>query len=371
MMLDSLQRRCLTDFLLALVDQSAARVVVAPQRGAPGFWFGGGNLVEDADGVLWLTGRYRNYGDSRTGLAAGERGLECALFASTDGGRTFSKRRSWSKADLSRPDAQVVSIEGTSLLAGADGTWELFVSTEKAWEYPAGLTEFRKPGCGIWSIDVMRGRAPGELDAATLQPVLRECGDAAYLHVKDPVVYAAADGSTHMLYCSHPYCWSSANTGLAVRPNGEASFAVATRQAVPRGPAWDVAGTRVTCRLPVPRCGVFATLPPMSILFYDGLECVRQHDENQRAVSRPRGYSCEELGGAMAGFDAGFPACERLSHLRPLFVSPHGTGCSRYVDAIATRDGIVATWQQSQPDGSQPLVSNRLPMDEARRLLTP
>ena len=49
-----------------------------------GFWFGGGNMVQDHDGTLWLVGRYRNHGDSRTGLGAGERGLELALFRSDD-----------------------------------------------------------------------------------------------------------------------------------------------------------------------------------------------------------------------------------------------------------------------------------------------
>ena len=42
----------------------------------------------------------------------------------------------------------------------------------------------------------------------------------------------------------------------------------------------------------------------------------------------------------------------------PLFVSPNGTGCSRYVSTLKTQGGIMASWQQSQPDRSQPLVGN-------------
>jgi hypothetical protein len=61
----------------------------------------------------------------------------------------------------------------------------------------------------------------------------------------------------------------------------------------------------------------------------------------------------------------------RLSRLAPLFISPHGSGSSRYLSTITLDDGILAVWQQSQPDESQPLVGNLLPMDEVERLLQP
>jgi len=128
--LNPVQQDRLAALLAALIDQQAARVLVDPQRRATGFWFGGGNTVQDTDGALWVCGRYRNFGDSRTGLAAGERGLECALFTSRDGGETFQKAKSWSKADLSYPGHEVLSIEGTALHRRTDGTWELFISTE-------------------------------------------------------------------------------------------------------------------------------------------------------------------------------------------------------------------------------------------------
>jgi hypothetical protein len=69
------------------------------------------------------------------------------------------------------------------------------------------------------------------------------------------------------------------------------------------------------------------------------------------------------------GWDEGFPELERLSVLEPLFFSPHGTGSSRYVDVIPTTEGLLATWQQSQPDGSQPLVGHALPLDEVQTIL--
>jgi hypothetical protein len=105
------------------------------------------------------------------------------------------------------------------------------------------------------------------------------------------------------------------------------------------------------------------------LLFYDGGECVRNHEEHQQAVRRARGYSCEEVGGAAYVVDGDLSRITRLSKHQPLFISPHGTGCSRYVDVLATDEGYYATWQQSQSDGSQPLVMNFLPRAAAEEIL--
>ena len=360
------QHGALIRLLQALIDQKAARVLVPPYAAESGFWFGGGNvvqdeLVHDERGVLWLCGRYRNFGDSRTGLAAGQRGLECAIFRSDDGGQTFTKVQSWSKADLSRPQRKVLSIEGTSLHQRPDGVWELYVSSEKDIPYPAPLEPYQKPGTGVWTIDCMTGPTPDQLAASTLTSVLENSARPEYLHVKDPVVFDAPDGATAMIFCSHPFSWTSSNSGLAVRPPGASEFTLQAWEMAPRGAAWDVAATRITGRMAVPRQGLFADAPPAAIYFYDGAECLRQLDENAKAHSRPRGYSCEEIGGAFFGWDADFPHVERLSPLAPLFISPHGSGCSRYTEVLTLPDGgLFAIWQQAQPDGSQPLVGHTL-----------
>jgi hypothetical protein len=354
--------------LEALIDQHAASVVVAPYRDAPGFWFGGGSLARDADGTIWLSGRYRNYGDSRLGLEVGERGLECALYRSQDGGHTFEQVVLWSKADLSRQGAEVLSIEGTALYRRPDGMWELYISSEKAIGYPEPLRGYQKPGTGVWSIDRVIGPSPSALDLTTLTSALVNESRPAYLHLKDPVVYGVA-GKTVMIFCSHPFCWSSTNSGFAVRPAGQEAFNVRRWEMVSRGPAWDVAATRITDRMSLPPVGVLADQGSHSVYFYDGAECLRSHSENPLAATRPRGYSCEELGGAFLGRDEAFPEMDRLSPLRPLFVSPWGTGCSRYVGALVTEQGVLAVWQQGQADGSQPLVGHSLSMEEVEQIL--
>ena len=350
-----------------LVDQDRATVAVPPHAAADGFWFGAGNAVLEDDGTMWLVGRYRDVGDSRTGLEAGARGLELALFRSDDAGHTFRKAASWSKADLSGL-GRVTSIEGSALARRDDGAWEVFVSLEKDVPYPAAVAALQKPGTGVWSIDRLEGPRPDALSPASQMPCLGS-DHPATLHVKDPVV--ARDGEqTHMWACSHPASWASSNTAWAVRDHDDGPFVLRNWQFAPRGALWDVAVTRVTHRWPVPRAGRFADLPPRSVYLYDGAECMRPLEPNPRAAARPRGYSCEELGGAMWSPDDDPTSLRRLSNLAPSFVSPHGTGCSRYVTTLRVGDDLVAFWQQGQSDGSQPLVSHRLPWARVIELLS-
>ncbi len=87
--------------------------------------------------------------------------------------------------------------------------------------------------------------------------------------------------------------------------------------------------------------------------------------------SRGRGgWSCEEIGGIAVGDDRDLTRIESLSIEAPLFISPHCTGCSRYVATFADESGIFATWQQSQDDLSQPLVGHFLPMERVREILS-
>jgi hypothetical protein len=136
------------------------------------------------------------------------------------------------------------------------------------------------------------------------------------------------------------------------------------------GCTWaNVAISRITCLLRVPQVGEFAGLSPIVLAFYDGGECMRDLDEHAQAVPRPRGYSCQEIGGLAWGWEEDLSSLERLSVIGPSFVSPQGTGCSRYVDVLQTQDGFYATWEQSQADLSQPLVMNRVSRKAAESLL--
>lgn len=358
----------------ALVDQNRARIIVPAQQCSTGFWFGGGNTVQAANGDLHVVGRYRNHGDSRTGVAAGERGLELAVFTSEDGGETWRKSVSFSKSDLNVDDRTVLSIEGSALRLTSTG-FELYVSTEKdGIGYPEGFQEYLKPGTGVWTIERLASSTLEGLKESEIVTVA-ECSDLRWLHVKDPFLYERAGGELNLLFCSHPFSWSSSNTGYRSAPLSAASigsvpeFGDTVYDFFPRGTTWDVAMTRGTCVIDVPRVGAFSDLD-VSLFFYDGGESLRNLDEHSTAVKRPRGYSCEELGGVAYIQHGRFDHIERLSRYLPQFISPHGTGCSRYVDVVATQSGLLATWQQSQEDLSQPLVMNLLGHDEITELLS-
>jgi len=364
MPLSDADRTALLRFLDALLDQERARVIVPPTEPASGFWFGGGNLAEDPDGTLWLVGRYRDAGDARTGVRGGVRGRELALFRSDDRGATFTKVRGWAKDELGAGE-ELLSIEGSSLRRRGDGTWELFVSSEKRRAYPGAYAAFQKDGTGVWTIDRMTGPSPDRLDAATLAPAVVGT-EPGHLHVKDPVHVDLANGGTALLISNHPLTWASSNTGLALRAAGGEGFTPVRWQLVPRGPCWDVGVTRLTDRLRVPRVGRFADGPDLSLLCYDGAEAMAPL---QGDPDPPRGESCEELGGAMWAPGDDLAAAERLTPLAPRFLSPHGTRTARYVRTLSTREGIFATWQQAQEDGSQPLVATFLERAEIARLL--
>ena len=356
---------------LRLIDQHKAQILIPAQAKESGYWFGGGNIIQEEEGRILVCGRYRNAGDSRTGTGAGARGLEFAIFASNHSDHDFKKIISYSKSDLAH-SSDIVSIEGGCLLQDKKTkVTELFISTEKNIAYPKQIINFQKPGTGVWSIDMIAGSASVEsLDISTIKTVV-STQDANTLHIKDPVATRFKNDQTELIYCNHPFSWSSSNTGLALAVNNESSFTKISDSILPRGNSWDVACARITERLPIPQIGSFINLPPLSLYLYDGAECLRPLDQNPKAAKRPRGYSCEELGGLAWGWDNEFPKIVPISTEFPLFISPHSTGCSRYASAIFLKNGdLFATWQQAQPDESQPLVSNKIENKEIERILS-
>ena len=354
---------------LRLIDQHSATILVNPQKNESGYWFGGGNIIQEENGNILICGRYRNAGDSTTGIGAGERGLEFSIFSGENINGKFEKILSFTKQDLAHSSG-IVSIEGGCLINNkSSGNYELFISTEKEIAYPKQLINFQKPGTGVWSIDILSGMSPESINLKSVQTIASsKTGNT--LHVKDPVAFQSGNGDIQLLYCNHPFSWASSNTGLSRRSSGNQTFELISDSVLKRGNSWDVACSRITEKLQIPKIGSFKSLPDLSLYFYDGAECLRSLDQNPQASKRPRGYSCEELGGLAWGWDNEFPNIKPISTDFPLFISPHGTGCSRYVSAIFLKNGdLLGTWQQSQKDGSQPLVRHLLDKTEVNRIL--
>ena len=357
----------LIQFSTQLVNQEKARIIVPPNSQKKGYWFGGGNMIFDEHGHLWLIGRYRDHGDSRKGVGAGPRGLELALFKSEDNASTFRKVMSWSKSALESDYLRILSIEGSALNRTSESTWEIFFSVERSREYPESLNDYQKLGTGVWSVSRITSNSLLDFDNSVVDEILTCDKKFEHLHVKDPVVWGPK--SDYILFCTHPFTWASGSTGYA-RRNASNHFEIADWCIVEKAHSWDIATTRITSRLPIPQIGPFADLAPCSIYFFDGAECMNALSQNASGLQRPRGYSCEELGGIYFGFDQDFPVLQKISILHPHFISPWGTGCSRYVDALLTNEGIHVSWQQSQKDQSQPLVHNFLSNKEISNLLS-
>ena len=365
--MDKIKKEKLIAFAKRLVDQEKAKIIVPAQENSSGFWFGGGNMVQDRVGNLYVTGRYRNFGDSRTGTGKGLRGLELAIFRSSDKGKTFHKVKSFSKQDLKIQDWEVLSIEGTALNMTDKGV-ELYISTEKLNRpFPEGLEQFHKPGTGSWTIELMKAETVEKLGEGSYKTIL-ESRDPRWFNMKDPFLYHRENGDMILGYCTHPFNWSSSNTGYVMRKKGMDGFTEQENSFFPRGFCWDVGITRGTALVPVPKTGLFKG-SRSSLFFYDGGEAMRSYEAHSNAVNRPRGYSCEEIGGVAVIEDSVMESVERLSAELPLFISPRGTGCSRYVDVLVTEDGYYVTWQQSQENFSQPLVMNFVSHEEAEEVL--
>ena len=153
------------------------------------------------------------------------------------------------------------------------------------------------------------------------------------MHVKDPVYVAptAAGGVGCLVVCIHSFAWAEGHSGH-VRIRLDADGGVVTTGPVvtstfPRGTTWDVATARITGSVPAAVLARLTTIDSSgggagdgtaTVFLYDGAESFREQPQNARAKARPRGYCCEELGGALVGHLDGPLA--RLSPYLPLMV---------------------------------------------------
>jgi hypothetical protein len=116
------------------------------------------------------------------------------------------------------------------------------------------------------------------------------------IHIKDPSVSSGPRGETVLIFCHHPYCWSCSSAGIVIRSDDNGEWGAPRFDVFRHGYTWDVAISRLTCRLPLPKIGVLADMEPLSLWFYDGGECLTDDDrtgmfqsvlENPQRVAPP------------------------------------------------------------------------------------
>ena len=135
-----------------LIDQRECKQLIQPLGSGEGFWFGGGNFIQMNDGNIFVCGRYRNHGDARTGVGAGERGLEFSVFQVSENFESATKVFALSKSELSF-DSEVVSIEGGCLINSVDGHGVERLYQRKRKKHTQGVHKLPKARTGVWSID--------------------------------------------------------------------------------------------------------------------------------------------------------------------------------------------------------------------------
>ena len=52
------------------------------------------------------------------------------------------------------------------------------------------------------------------------------------------------NGDLALMYCNHPFTWSSSNTSLAIRRAGSDTYEHQTHDLMSHGPVWDIANLR-------------------------------------------------------------------------------------------------------------------------------
>jgi hypothetical protein len=141
-------------------------------------------MAKGPDGYLYLIGRFRSAGDSRTGLDLGDRGKELAVFSSADGAKAWTKVLAFDKGAVAPAGVEALSIEGSAIRYTPAGV-ELYVSSEKRVPYPERVAAYEKLGTGVWSIErLVAPTIKGPRQA--IPHTIMASDDPATLQVKDP-----------------------------------------------------------------------------------------------------------------------------------------------------------------------------------------
>ena len=149
----------------------------------------------------------------------------------------------------------------------------LFPQKKTTWVIPENFESYLKPGTGVWTIDRLQAENIAQLVNASVIPVVASAAPET-CHIKDPFVYHTKTDACMLLFCTHPFSWTSSNSGYITREKNNNIFDQPCVDFFPRGLTWDVAMTRGTAVIDVPQVGEFAN-QQVSLIFYDGGECVR------------------------------------------------------------------------------------------------
>lgn len=314
-----------------------AHVIREPPGVGQGYWAGApGAAYARDEKVFYLTYRLR-----RPRGVPPDRGGEARIARSTDL-RHFEDV--WS---VTKEAYGSVSIERSAIRQGPDGVWRYF-------------TSFVDPADGRWCVSVLQDPDPRRLDPSKARRLFT-AAPLALEGVKDPWIFEEAGVYFMLLSVAMrtPRTRDESHATLDIFNTGDCVSATALARSVdceswewlgvvfaPSPPGWDAYCRRINSI--VRRGGEYVAL-------YDGSA---SHLENY-----------EEKTGLAVSSD--LQSWETLTAGGPALTSPHASGALRYLDAVATDDGVWAFYEFARPDGGHDLRVAQLDVDQLSAAIPP
>jgi hypothetical protein len=320
--------------LLPSLEPGRGLVVREPERPAPGYWAGSPGILYEAASQRFLLS-YRQRRPRGTGQ---DRGWRCALAASSDGVHFDDI---W---EIRKDELNSASMERFSLMPAPGGGYRLYIS-------------YVDPADHRWRIDVLEAADPGCFAIPGARPALTAASTGTE-GVKDP--YTLCLGPVTYLFASfaaaRPFTAEDRrrahstsdiyNTGMTTHPTGLATSLDGIGfqwhgPVLDVGDSWDAYQARLTCVVP---------MGTGYVGFYDGSASARENYE-------------ERCGVAASG---DLWHWERLTTQRPWVVSPHGSGATRYIDALVMDGQWWIYYEMARADGAHDLRLQRVPIGDER-----
>jgi hypothetical protein len=306
-----------------------AHVVREPAGGGQGYWTGApGVFYAREERAFYVTYRIR-----RPRSVAPDRGGEARIARSTDL-KHFEDL--WS---VTKDQYGSASIERSAIRKGPDGAWRYF-------------TSFVDPADGRWCVSVLKHSDPGRLNPSSARSLFT-AGQLGLEGVKDPWIFEEA-GVYYMLLSvaiPNPRTREESHATLDIFNTGDCISATGLARSrdldswewlgvvfAPSTSGWDA-----YCR----RINSFIQHEGRYFGFYDG------------SASHLGNY--EEKTGLAISND--LRSWETLTARGPALTSPHASGSLRYLEAVATDDGVRAFFEFARADGAHDLRVARMEID--------
>jgi hypothetical protein len=307
-------------------------VVREPVGVGQGYWTGAPGVFYARDEkAFYLTYRIR-----RPRSVAPDRGGEARIARSIDL-RHFEDI--WS---VTRDQYDSASIERSAIHKGRDGAWRYF-------------TSFVDPSNGRWCVSVLKDSDPRRLDPSKARRLFT-AAPLGLEGVKDPWIFEEA-GVYYMLLSvatPNPRTREESHATLDIFNTGDCLSATGLARSsdldswewlgivfTPPTSRWDAYCRRINSV--VPHEGKY-------LAFYDGSASYLENYEEKTGLAVSRDLH----------------SWETLTTFAPALTSPHASGSLRYLDAVATDEGVRAFYEYARADGSHDLRIARMDISGLR-----